>query len=161
MASQIAWEKERAQNAHQWEVQDLMKAGVNPIHTAGGSGATTSGVNGAMPDTSGYGQAISSAADVAMKTAQIDNINADTVGKARTNKWIDPKSQQEIKESQSRMAVNSAKQAEINSNISLNSAKNIEARANAQYTKEKNRGTSTKGVSLGNLGTFGWTGKWD
>lgn len=42
-----AWErqKEYAQNAHQWEVQDLLKAGLNPVLSAtGGSGASMSSV---------------------------------------------------------------------------------------------------------------------
>lgn len=43
MAQSNAYQKEFAQNAHQWEIQDLKKAGLNPILSAGGSGAVASG----------------------------------------------------------------------------------------------------------------------
>ena len=36
-------QKEFAQNAHQWEVEDLKKAGLNPALSAGGGGASASG----------------------------------------------------------------------------------------------------------------------
>lgn len=53
-AQQIQWERERAKNAHQWEVEDLTKAGLNPILSAGGSGAVTGGISPQMPDYSNY-----------------------------------------------------------------------------------------------------------
>lgn len=46
-----AYNKEFAQNAHQWEVADMEKAGLNPILSADGSGAT-----GNVSPVSGGGQ---------------------------------------------------------------------------------------------------------
>lgn len=43
MAQSNAYQKEFAQNAHQWEIQDLKAAGLNPILSADGSGAIASG----------------------------------------------------------------------------------------------------------------------
>lgn len=42
-AKSIGFQREMAQNAHQYEVADLRKAGLNPILSAGGSGARASG----------------------------------------------------------------------------------------------------------------------
>lgn len=69
---QIAWERERATHAHQWEVEDLKAAGLNPILSAGGSGATTGGITAPVPDFSGIAgiSASSSAAQEARTAAK-------------------------------------------------------------------------------------------
>lgn len=67
---QIEWERERAKNAHQWEISDLEKAGLNPILSAGGSGAVTGGINPQLPDTSGYGKAGETAGNAIMRAIE-------------------------------------------------------------------------------------------
>ena len=47
------WEETKAKNAHQWEVQDLKAAGLNPILSAGGSGAAMGSISAPqVPDYS-------------------------------------------------------------------------------------------------------------
>lgn len=90
------YQKEFAQNAHQWAVKDLEAAGLNPILSAGGSGATASGggVNSAQMASSGMSpldlvntgintiNGVQTAKRTASETA---NINADTaLKKAQT-----------------------------------------------------------------------------
>ena len=87
-AAREAWkhQKEAMQNAHQWEVADLRKAGLNPILSAtGGSGASTGGLNTPMPDMSGLERGFSSALqglmvdrDLKQKDASIENTEANT-----------------------------------------------------------------------------------
>lgn len=102
MEKQISWERERAKNAHQWEVEDLKAAGLNPILSAGGDGATTGGISAPMPDRSGiasagagFVEALNTAADTtklkaetAQSGAQTANLNADTKNKTVENGLI-------------------------------------------------------------------------
>jgi len=72
---------EMSSTAHQREVEDLRKAGLNPILSAtGGSGASTT--SGSMPDIPDYGRGISSALmnrkERELIDAQIDQANAAT-----------------------------------------------------------------------------------
>lgn len=70
----ISFQREMAQNAHQYEVDDLRKAGLNPILSGtGGRGASASG--GAMPTTPDFAGA---AAASAKMVAEIANIKANT-----------------------------------------------------------------------------------
>lgn len=46
----LKWQRYNMQHAHQWEVEDLRKAGLNPILSAGGSGAVAGSVpNAPLP----------------------------------------------------------------------------------------------------------------
>lgn len=56
----IKFQKEAMKNRHQWEVEDLRKAGLNPILSAN-NGASTGGLNMPMPDTSGISKGVNSA----------------------------------------------------------------------------------------------------
>lgn len=99
---QIEWERERATHAHQWEIQDLKAAGLNPILSAGGSGATTGGISAPIPDTSGYAEAGNkffsalqsqsqtelNKANTAKTGAEVSNITADTENKLEQNALI-------------------------------------------------------------------------
>lgn len=63
-----------AKNAHQIEVEDLKKAGLNPVLSAGGGGSSMpSGSSASAPD---FDNPVSSAADIAIKKATEKNLVA-------------------------------------------------------------------------------------
>lgn len=74
LSSYFNWkhQKEVMQNRHQWEVNDLRKAGLNPILSAtGGSGTAGNAPEIVAPDVSG---AMHSAADKELKEAQAKQV---------------------------------------------------------------------------------------
>lgn len=75
--SRKAWErqKEAMKHAHQWEVQDLRAAGLNPILSAGGSGASTGGLTSPMVE-SNFGKASADAFVNALMTKQMQTQEA-------------------------------------------------------------------------------------
>lgn len=83
-------------NAHQMEVQDLEKAGLNPVLSAGGGGASASvgggtasaGNPNANPIDMIMGL-INTAKGVEKTDAEIKNINADTNQKDKDTSWKD------------------------------------------------------------------------
>lgn len=92
---QIAWNEYAAKHAHQWEVQDLEAAGLNPVLSATSGGATTGSVSPVMPDYSGIANAGNSIMSAIMQSYEADkidaetkNIEADTANKKETKENI-------------------------------------------------------------------------
>lgn len=79
-----AYQKEFAKNAHQWEVEDMAKAGLNPLLSAGGGGASASGGG------------VASATETATGISPMDLLSAGvgTVNAIHTGKQIQAQTEQ-------------------------------------------------------------------
>lgn len=122
------YQKEFAKNAHQWEVEDLKKAGLNPAISGGGSGASasgggnagTSGVNPISMLTEGYTALKGMKNQTDLTDAQIQNTNADTINKTLNNKYVDEKTKKEMAETDARTSLLKMQKEESASKKELN-----------------------------------------
>lgn len=174
-----AYQKEFAKNAHQWEIEDLKKAGLNPVLSAGGGGASASGggiasgsetgsginpVETAINAWNGIQQAENTGADTANKNATTANINADT-----ENKIADT----QVKHAQKLLLIAQTAKTEKEKEESEARAYQILTMTPAQYEnqimdtklkrKTKEKMTSQKkagaGIDLGIFGRLGLSGE--
>ena len=109
--AQIAWERERAKNAHQWEVEDLKKAGLNPVLSTNEQGANTAGISPKVADYSGLSSAGQLLIDGFTKWKETENNTkqtdattakeqAETTAINKNNKYIDKEKEAEIQKKQ-------------------------------------------------------------
>lgn len=82
LQKQIDWQKEQLQNKHQWEVEDLRKAGLNPILSSHGSSSAASVSPSAIVNPlSGLA---SSASQLGMLKSEIEKNKADIRNQSKT-----------------------------------------------------------------------------
>lgn len=154
------------ENSHQWTVKDLQAAGLNPVLSATQGANATSGGNVGLPQTPDYAGSLQSAVQNYMDNKRINNetqvaestadLNDANATKARKESGvIDAKTNQEIKESESRIVKNKAETNEIKSNQELLQAKRIEALNNSgawgQYLLAKHFGGELIEATAGQL----------
>lgn len=139
------------ENSHQWTVKDLQAAGLNPVLSATQGANATSGGSVGLPQTPDYAGSLQSAMQTYMDNKRIKNetevadstadLNDANATKARKEAGVvDAKTNQEIKESESRIVQNKAKTNEIKSEIELNKEKTfltVEQAYKTGWEKEK------------------------
>ncbi len=138
MRAQNALNKETMQNAHQWEVQDLQKAGLNPILAANGN---TSALGASTP--SGPQAATGSPFDMAARVFDMMN-TAENTAKTKAEKEL-AEAQAAAQIAQNPYISEKAKKeiANLDATKKLTEAETNSAKATAKYTNERARGYTT------------------
>lgn len=141
MKQQNAYSKEFAQNAHQWEVEDLGKAGLNPVLSANSSSAASiagQAGGGANAGWGGLSEIANSAGTLAKLSSEITNLNKDTELK-EANKELVTGEKDKIGPEIQKL---NAETTESIARTKMHSAKTVEAIANAEYQKTRGKGKS-------------------
>lgn len=154
MAQQDVYNEKYAQNAHQWEVQDLQKAGLNPVLSAGGSSA------GAIA-----GSATSTGSGPSSTNGNIGDVMGalGTLSNMMLNKSNSAKSQAETAQIVAGLDyIPREKEAAINNSLADTILKEQETRTSKEtekYTRERARGYSeSTSESSSETKNKGWDG---
>lgn len=148
MAMQNKYNERYAQNAHQWEIEDLKKAGLNPVLSAGGSTA------GAIA-----GSSVSSGGNIGSTNGNITDLFSmiGTIADAKKAAADTGKTEAETASIIEQLPFISKKQkAEINNltaNTVLRKQQTLESKANTKYTNERARGFSESSSESKSTGT--------
>lgn len=150
-AASNAFNKETMQNLHQWEIEDLKKAGLNPALSYGGntSGISTGTASGPQASTGdpiamianaiGIGNTLKemelTSASTTAKNKEAEKTEAETAGILSANKYVDDEKKNQIANT---MADTALKTAEKNNELER---KNL-IQEETKYTKERSRGYS-------------------
>lgn len=139
MAVQNQYNEKYAKNAHQWEVEDLQKAGLNPALSAGGnsagaiagssvsSGGATGSANGNIGDLMGAVNAIS---EMKLNNANSSKAAADAAQTIEGLEYVKPEKRAQIEN--------------MISNTMLNNMKRHTEAANQGYLNEMEKYTKRK-----------------
>lgn len=154
----IDFQREMAKNAHQYEIEDLKKSGLNPVISAMGSTAGNIAGSSAPQGTS-TGTASTNFGNITDKMATMitatsgqqlnEKLGQKTVAETNNinenNKFIAPLARAKIKNDNSQTAKNTAEIAKIESEIKLQQAERLQKEEETKRTK--------KGVSGYTFGT--------
>lgn len=176
--SQQEWAERLSSTAHQREVEDLRTAGLNPLLSAGGQGASTPssgmGTVGLTDDGQQIQNAFSNAmqvrqlkmaqeglkSEIAKRSAETKNIEEDTETKIINKLSLPEQLEEYIKKLKSETLLNNARANASQSEVELMETQMEANRATAQYTRERDRGYSFKNPDFYIKGVKRWF-NWD
>lgn len=131
--------REQMKNAHQWEVEDLKKAGLNPVLSANGS--TSGAIAGSTGATMNQGGSMSlsdivnTASQIGKTLTDMDLNKATTLETKERTGTISPTAKKNIEKMDSEIEQNKK-------NIELMETQKLLNKAQSKYTNERARGYS-------------------